>query len=60
MRLTIFRATAHRIAEDYLKESGIKLKKGRAGYTTIRNDSAYGQGKRDSKKIDVRQNRIAA
>jgi hypothetical protein len=60
MQLIKFRATASKIAEDYLKASGIKLTSFRTGHTSIRDYSAYAQGKRDSKKIDVRRNRIAA
>lgn len=53
MQLITFRETALTIAENYAKEQGIKLKKGRKRSKVIRDCDAYKQGVKDAKKIDV-------
>lgn len=58
MQLTTLRATASRIADDYLKDKGIKLSRRTSNYSDIRDWTAYQQGTRDGKKIDVRRKRI--
>lgn len=59
MQLAKFIAQAEQIADDYLKEKGVKLYKGRKSKQfVIRNQTAYSQGVEDGKKIDVRQKRI--
>ncbi|KAF2248349.1 hypothetical protein BU26DRAFT_520046 [Trematosphaeria pertusa] len=60
MQLTIFRANARRIADDYLKDRGVKLSTSRSRYSGVSDYSAYSQGVRDGKKIDVRGKRIEA
>lgn len=60
MQLTTFRANASRIADDFLKDQGVKLSKSTSQYSRISDYSAYLQGTRDSKKIDVRGKRIGA
>ena len=58
MQLTIFRETASKIADDWLKAEDIKMS-GRKRLTAAARDiHAYQQGKKDSKKIDVHQKRI--
>ncbi|KAH7014270.1 uncharacterized protein B0I36DRAFT_338490 [Microdochium trichocladiopsis] len=59
-QLVLFRDTSARIAENYLKEQGVKLHKGRKRTTTIHDSSAYQQGKRDSSKIDVHRKRLTS
>ncbi|CAO2651687.1 Nn.00g042570.m01.CDS01 [Neocucurbitaria sp. VM-36] len=59
-QLTTFRANASRIAEDYLKGRGIKLCRPKSRSSNISDYSAYKQGKRDSKKIDIRRRKIEA
>lgn len=58
MQLTTFRANASRIADDYLKGHGVKLHASRSRSSRVSDWSAYLQGTRDSKKIDVRRNKI--
>ncbi|MCJ1243177.1 hypothetical protein MMC30_000374 [Trapelia coarctata] len=57
MQLTTFRASAKKIADDYLVSNAIKLGKSRKG-TAAKDYAAYKVGKEDSKKIDVRRRRI--
>lgn len=57
-QLTEFREAASKIADDYLEQSGVKLYPAHRHPNIIRDYSAFAQGKRDSKKINVRQNRI--
>jgi hypothetical protein len=57
-QLTLFRATANKIAEEYLKSTGEKLGKGRARVSSVRDYGAYEQGRKDSRKIDVKRRRI--
>ena len=59
MQLTIFRANAVKIADEYLKDKGVKLGKGgRSRKDDIKDFKAYERGMRDGKKIDVHQKRI--
>jgi hypothetical protein len=58
MQLATFRATATKIADEYLKDKGVKLHDRSARGTVIRDRNAYIQGVRDSKKIDVHRKRI--
>jgi hypothetical protein len=57
-QLTLFRATAKKIAEEYLKSTGTKLAKARARVSSVRDYGAYEQGRKDSRKIDVKRRRI--
>lgn len=57
-QLTLFRATASKIAEEYLKSTGTKLAKSRAPVSSVRDYGAYEQGRQDSRKIDVKRRRI--
>ncbi|KAK5165369.1 uncharacterized protein LTR77_008898 [Saxophila tyrrhenica] len=58
LQLVTFRETASKIADDYLKDSGMKLKAGRARNGVVRDWDAYDLGVEDGKKIDVHQRRI--
>ncbi|KAE8553634.1 hypothetical protein EYB25_005016 [Talaromyces marneffei] len=58
MQLVTFRATADKIAEDYLKCKGVKLYSRSARSRKIQDLNAYKQGVKDSKKIDVHRKRI--
>jgi hypothetical protein len=58
MQLATFRATATKIADEYLEGKGVKLHNPSARSTVIRDRNAYSQGVRDSKKIDVHRKRI--
>lgn len=59
MQLTLFRARAEAIADEYLKRNNIKLgPPGRA--STAKDFAAYRQGKKDSRKVDVRRKRLEA
>lgn len=59
MQLQVFRETASKIADEYLKECDIKLGKGRrGGLNVIRDRDAYDQGVKDSKKIDLQRKKI--
>jgi hypothetical protein len=60
MQLTAFRVTATRIADDYIKDQGLKLKHTVAKGYEVSDNAAYLQGTRDSKKIDVRGRKIEA
>ena len=60
MQLTIFRANAIKIADEYLKDQGVTLGKPgrrRKNYD-IKDVEAYQRGERDGEKIDVHQRRI--
>ncbi|KAJ5964211.1 uncharacterized protein N7479_004087 [Penicillium vulpinum] len=52
MQLVQFRATAEQVADDYLKEHKIKLRRGRKRTSTIRDLNAYRRGQKDSSKIE--------
>ncbi|KAJ1324503.1 DUF2786 domain-containing protein [Microdochium nivale] len=56
--LVLFRDTSFRIAEDFLKEKGVKLHTNKNRPTTIRDSKAYEQGEKDSSKIDVKRKRL--
>jgi hypothetical protein len=59
MQLQLFRETALKIADDYLKGCDIKLGKSKRGrVNVIRDRDAYSQGVKDSTKIDLDRNRI--
>lgn len=58
MQLELFRKNAQTVADDFLKSTGTKLHKGRKRRYTIRDWDAYDDGVEDSKKVDVRGNRI--
>ena len=57
-QLTLFRATAQKIAEEYIKSTNTKLTAGRARVSSVRDYGAYEQGRKDSRKIDVKRRRI--
>lgn len=57
-QLTLFRATAQKIAEEYIKSTNKKLRAGRARVSSVRDYGAYEQGRKDSRKIDVKRRRI--
>ena len=57
-QLVRFRATATKIADEYLKSEGVKLSSRQPSRNVIRDWNAYGQGAEDSKKIDVHRKRI--
>lgn len=59
MQLTLFCARAEAIADEYLKNNNIKLSSGRAS-TAAKDFTAYNQGKKDSRKVDVRRKRLEA
>jgi hypothetical protein len=58
MQLVTFRATATKIADEYLEDRGVTLHNRSARSTVIRDRNAYSQGVKDSKKIDVYRKRI--
>ncbi|KAK9423375.1 hypothetical protein SUNI508_04269 [Seiridium unicorne] len=58
-QLVVFRETATKIADDYIEDAGLKLRKPSRKRHYIHDVSAYTQGKQDSKKIDVRRKRGA-
>lgn len=58
VQLVQFRETATKIAEDYLKDQGIKLGRGSVRSSVIRDREAYDRGVRDAKKIDVHRKKI--
>jgi hypothetical protein len=53
-QLALFRKNALLIADTYLETQEVKLYPGRRTDTTVRDRTAYVQGKEDSKKINVR------
>lgn len=59
MQLTLFRAKAGEIADEYLQKKKIKLTKGRKS-SVAKDHAAYKQGKKDSHKVDVRRKRLEA
>ena len=58
IQLIIFCVTAAKIADDYVKDRGVKIHHYSARRTVIHNRAAYNQGVKDSKKIDVHRRRI--
>lgn len=57
-QLVRFRNDAETIADNFLKDSGIKLGTHRRRGKAKRDFSAYEQGKEDSKKIDIKRRRL--
>ncbi|OJD36267.1 ankyrin repeat protein [Diplodia corticola] len=57
MQLTVFRETAAKAADEYLKAKGMKLKTRRRG-AKAKDAKAFQEGVKDAKKIDVRQKAI--
>ena len=57
MQLVKFRENAQQIAENWLKERNMKLRKPR-NYTAVKDQQAFRKGKKDSRKIDVHQRRL--
>ena len=57
-QLILFRATASKIADEYLKSTKTKLSADRKRVGSIKDRGAYEQGKRDSRKIDVKRRRL--
>lgn len=59
MQLQLFRETALKIADEYLKDCDIRLGKSKRGrLNVIRDRDAYNQGVKDSGKIDIDRKRI--
>jgi hypothetical protein len=58
MQLVTFRATATKIAEEFLRETGLKLQNQPSRSPVIRDWDAYNNGVKDGKKIDVYRKRI--
>jgi len=50
----LFHKNALLIADTYIETQEVKLYSGRRTNTTVRDRTAYAQGKEDSKKINVR------
>lgn len=48
-----FRKTAAKVADDFLKYKGAKLRKGPARFIAVRDEGAYKQAKEDGNKTDV-------
>ena len=61
-QLVQFRATSVAIADDYLKQKGVKVHLKRTNSFTLRHGewNIYNQGREDAKKIDVKRRRIKA
>lgn len=60
-QLVQFRATSIAIADDFLKEKGIKLRMGRKTHWELKYAGEwqiYNEGREDAKKIDVKRKRI--
>ncbi|KAJ5100678.1 hypothetical protein N7456_006730 [Penicillium angulare] len=55
MQLSRFRATSEQVANDYLKDQGIKLHSSKRTWSTAKDGDAYNRGRKDSSKINVRQ-----
>lgn len=53
-QLTLFRENAKVIEEGVLKSKGIDLKKGQKRKRSVKDSEAYFQGKKDSKKVNIR------
>ncbi|KAE8326602.1 hypothetical protein BDV39DRAFT_205763 [Aspergillus sergii] len=58
MQLVRFRATSVQLADDYLKERNIKLRRWKPRHVVSRDSSAYREEWKDSSKIDFRQRRL--
>lgn len=59
MQLTLFRAKAGAIADEYLQKKNTKLLRGRK-LSVAKDYAAFKQGKEDSHKVDVKRKRIDA
>ena len=57
-QLTVFREMSRDIEDSVLAEHKVKLRKARKGKTSIKDRAAYKEGKKDSRKIEVRAARI--
>ncbi len=57
-QLTTFRDMSCDIEDDVLKKRGIKLRKGMKTGPEIKDRAAYKEGRKDSKKIEVKAARI--
>jgi hypothetical protein len=53
-QIVAFRKSASAIADEYLRQRGVKLARSRQKIVKIRDRAAYERGTRDSRKIDVR------
>ncbi|KAG6861820.1 hypothetical protein C0995_011702 [Termitomyces sp. Mi166 len=58
LQLRTFQNNAQTIAENYLKDSGIKLRKGRKRAEIKLNPSAYSKGWDDGERVDLKRRRI--
>jgi hypothetical protein len=56
-QLTVFRNTAKQTAEDFVREQNVKLYK-KANRSRVRDMEEWKNGKRDSRKIDIRRRRL--
>jgi Protein of unknown function (DUF2786) len=60
-QLTIFKETAARIADDYLKEMNTKIRMRKAKRNAAMHDSsAYKKGQEDARKVDLKRRRLEA
>ena len=61
-QLTAFRQTTKNVADDWLKQQNIRVRKVKAKERSVRDREAYFQGKKDSKEINdqARRQRITA
>lgn len=60
-QLTIFKETAARIADDYLKEMNTKIRSRKSKRNTAMHDaSAYKKGQDDALKVDLKRRRLEA
>ncbi|EAS31598.3 uncharacterized protein CIMG_07077 [Coccidioides immitis RS] len=57
-QLIRFQETASQVADEFLQEQGVKLSQRNTRRAGVRDPNAYNQGKRDSRKINVRQKRL--
>ena len=53
-----FRSNATQIADEYIKDKGIKLHRGRPKTNRVRDWTAYEEGVNDGKKIDAHRKRL--
>lgn len=58
MQLVTFRETATKIADEYVKDRGLKLRSARSRSNEVRDWDAYDRGVEDGKKIDVHRKTI--
>ncbi|PWY93057.1 hypothetical protein BO94DRAFT_544106 [Aspergillus sclerotioniger CBS 115572] len=54
MQLIKFRASSVQVAEDYLKEHNIKLRRGKSRKRVVQDRDTYQQGWKDSKEVEFR------